>query len=64
MAIITIVTAGNVRWVLALRGRAVVAREAGTKYLCVIDRPRRIPCCRAMAVLADVRRAHMTLVLA
>lgn len=64
MAIITIIATGYMCGVLTLRRRAIVAGEAGTKYLGVIDRPRRIPCCRAMAVLADIRRADMTLVLA
>lgn len=40
MAIITIVTTGDVRQVLALGRVAVVAREAGTDDLCVIDHVR------------------------
>jgi len=64
MAIITIVTAGYVRRVLALRGRAVVASEARTQNLGMINRPCRIPRCRTMAVLADICGVHMILVLA
>ena len=63
MAIITIVTAGYVRRVLALRGRPVVAREAGAENLGVIDRPGRIPCRCAMAVFADICSADVTWIL-
>ena len=64
MAIITIVTAGYVRRVLALRGRAVVAGEARSQDLGMINRPCRIPRRRAMAVLTDICGVHMALVLA
>ena len=59
MAVIAIVTAGYVVWVLASRCVAVMAGIAGSQYLRVIDREYRRPGGAAMAILASVRRADV-----
>ena len=59
MAIITVITAADVGWMLARGGDAIVAGATGADDLGVIDRVRWNPQCVAMAVFADVGRQDM-----
>ena len=59
MAVVTVVTARNVRRRLAGRRYAVVAGAARPQDLRVIDREYRCPDVGRMAILADVRRLNM-----
>ena len=64
MAVVTIVAAGDVGWMLAGCGDAVVTGAAATQYLCVIHSHRRYPYRRAVAVLADIGRQYVGWILA
>lgn len=59
MAIVAIVTAGDMRRVFARCRGAVVAGRAGANDVCVIDGPDRLPGRGTMTVLADVRCVYV-----
>ena len=59
MAVVTIITAGNVRLTLAQRDRIVVTGYAGTYDLRMIDAIRRRPEDVIVAVLADITGQDM-----
>ncbi len=60
MAIIAVVAARDVSRVFARCRNAVMAAIAGTQYLGVIDRHDRRPQICGVAVLADIRRLHVS----
>lgn len=64
MAVVAVIAAGYVRGCLARRDRAVVAGSASTHHLCMIDGQHGCKCDHAMAVLANVGREDMRVVLA
>jgi len=64
MTVIAVVTAGDVRRVLAGRDDAVVTGSARTEDLCVIDGVGRRPNVAVVAVLTDIARLYMCLGLA
>ena len=64
MAIVTIITAGDVRRMFAGRSVAVVTRTATTQHLGVIDRERWYPYRWVVAVLANIGRQYVRRVFA
>jgi len=64
MAVITVVAAGDVSWVLARCYDTIMTGTASTDYLRVVHGESRHPDVRIMAVFTDIRRQNMCLVLA
>jgi len=64
MAVVAVVTAGNVGRVLAGRRNAVVAAAARADDLRVVDRHCWQPSCRGVAILAEISRLYVVRVLA
>ena len=64
MAVITVDTARDMRWVLAGRGDAIVTGAASSQHLRVVHSICRRPYIRVVAVLTDVRCLYVGEVLA
>ena len=64
VAIVAVIAARDMPRVLAVRDRAVVAGDAGTEYLCVIDSIGGLPEDIVVAVFTHVRRGHVRRTLA
>jgi len=64
MTVVAGIAAGDMRQSLAGSGKAIVAGTTGPDYLGVIDGHDGRKCVRRMTVFADVRRFHMSRVLA
>ena len=64
MTVVAIVIAGDMGRMFAGRRDAVMAGAANAQYLCVIDRDYRRERNRAVTILTDVGRLHVSLVLA
>ena len=63
MAVVTIDTARNMRWVFADRGDAIVAGTASAQHLSVVHSIRGRPYVRIVAVLTDIRCSYVREVL-
>ena len=64
MAVIAVVAAGNMRWVLADCGDAVMAGTTSSQYLGVIDYRHWREHARVMTVFTNVRRLNVSRVFA
>jgi len=64
VAVIAVVTAGDMCRVLAGRSRAVVTRSTGADHLCVVHRKRGYPRVRCMTVFANLSGLNVRWVLA
>jgi len=64
MTVVASIATGNVRWVFAGRGDAVMTRAAGANDLQMVDRRRRRKHIRAVAVFADVAGLNVHRILA
>ena len=64
MAVVAGIAAGDVRWGFSGRGGAVMTRAAGAQHLRVIDHKNGRKLNARVAVFADIRRGHVSYVLA
>ena len=62
MAVIAVVAARDMRWVLTGGGDAIVTGAATSDYLGVIDDHHGLPHVRSVAVFADIRRQRVCLI--